>query len=272
MTTRRTTGFLGLLLATAATAAQEPKPPAASTAQAGEVVPASFRAFIVIDARFPLRPNSGAKGDPAPPSMVPSCSHDAKNTAPRADDRDPRDRTGKVHDLVSENGLSPTVAVFVRADAKTLGADSGVAKLAKSLEQKIPDYRADRLGGFVVFLKLEGPPKTVTLAAPDSAVVELDAEYPDDEKRQVYAAEICDLAKAAAAPNVPFALAPVTSKAATAWALGADDQVTVVIYNRLRVINRWKFDATGPTDEQIKEIIAATEEMITGVKKKAKTD
>src|SRR5688572_9825695 len=100
MTPRRTAGLAAGLLLAAAAAAQEPKvdpkadPKAASTAQPGEWVPATFRAFLVADGRFPPK--------------VPQPT--------KAEDRDPRDRTRKIHDLVGENGLSPVVAIFVRPD------------------------------------------------------------------------------------------------------------------------------------------------------------
>ncbi|MDB5308975.1 MAG: hypothetical protein JWO38_3177 [Gemmataceae bacterium] len=249
-------GMCGLLSAAAAVSAaapQDPKDPPgakapASTAQPGQVVPSTFRAFMVVDDRFP-------------PKVSPPTSQD---------DRDPRDRTNKIHCLVCENGLSPVVAVFVGAkvDPKTLGADSGVGKLAAALNKIIPDYRAYKLGGFVTFLKIEGMPKVVTLTDTPQTTVELDAEYPDDEKRDAYATEVRDVANQAKAANVVFGLAPVKSKATDTWGIGPDDEVTVVIYNRLRVANRWTFKAAdGPTDGQVKEIVAATEEMITGVKK-----
>ncbi|HEX4614042.1 MAG TPA: hypothetical protein VH092_38020 [Urbifossiella sp.] len=242
MTPRRTTGLAAGLLLAAAAVAQEPKAEP-STAQPGQKVPDTFRAFLVADDRFPPKVS--------PPT--------------KAEDRDPRDRTRKMHDLVGENGLSPVVAVFVRADPKELG-DSGVVKLAKAVDKIVPKYRADRLAGFVQFLRIEGAAKSVTLTNPDGTtkVVELDAEFPDDEKRDLHAADVFQLAKSAAAPNVPVGLAPVTSRSATAWGLKAEDAVTVVIYNRLRVEGRWVFPAAGPTDGQVAEIIKATEAMIDG--------
>jgi hypothetical protein len=244
MTPRRTAGLAAGLLFAAVAAAQEPK--VESTAQPGQVVPATFRAFLVADGRFP-------------PKVSPPV---------KAEDRDPRDRTRKMHDLVGENGLSPVVAVFVRADPKAL-ADSGVTKLVQAVDKKIPDYRSDKLAGFVQFLRIEGMAKSITLTNPDGTtkVVELDAEFPDDEKRDVHADEIAQLAKAAAAPNVPFGLAPAMGKAAAAWGVKAEDEVTVVIYSRLRVAKRWTFPAAGPTDEQIAEIVKETEAMIAGIGK-----
>lgn len=236
-----------MLLAAAAATAQQPKAPPPSTAKPGEVVPSTFRAYVVVDDRFPPKVNPPVKPE----------------------DRDPRDRTNKMHCLVCENGLSPVVAVFVRADASKIGGESGVVKLAKEIDRIIPDYRADRLAGFVAFLKIQGMPKTVTVTDADgkSTAIELDAEYADDEKRDVYATEIRDLVKAAKTPSVPFTLAPANSKATAAWGIKPEDEVTVVIYNRLRVANRWTFGADGPNDAQVKEIIAATEKMITGMEK-----
>ena len=241
MTTRRTLGMLTVLLAATGVAAQDPAD-APSTGQVGQVVPSTFRAYVVVDDRFPPKTEEGKS------ELVP----------------DPRNRTNKMHCLVCENGLSPTVAVFVRADPKTLDATSGVVELAQAVNRIVPEYRADRLSGFVSFLLVEGGPKTVTAKGPGGAdvVVELDAEYPDDEKRDVYADAIRDLAKAADTPNVPFTLAPAESKATAAWGVGPADEVTVVVYYRLRVKHRWTFPATGPTAEQVGEIIAATRTMI----------
>ena len=252
MTPRRTAGLAAGLLLAAAAAAQEPKvdpkadPKAASTAQPGEWVPATFRAFLVADGRFPPK--------------VPQPT--------KAEDRDPRDRTRKIHDLVGENGLSPVVAIFVRPDPDKL-ADSGVVKLVQALDKKIPQYRGDRLAGFVQFLQLGGMEKAVALPNPDgtTTTVPLDAEFPDDEKRDEYADAILKLANAAKAPNVPFGLAPANGKAAAAWGIKAGDQVTVVAYNRMRVKNRWTFGAAGPSDAEVAAVIKATEEMVTGTAK-----
>lgn len=248
MTTRRMFGMLGVVLAGGLAAAQDPKAAPAGKARPGDPVPATFRAFLVTDNRFKGKENPQTK------------------TA----ERDPKDRTGKIHCLVCENGLSPVAAVFVRADPKALGPDAGVVRLASRMNKLIPDFRGDKLAGFVLFLRVDGPPKAVAVpgAGPDAPPIELDAEYPDDERRDEYARDIADLAKAAEAPNVPFGLAPARGKVADAWGIGPDDEVTVVLYNRLKVANRWTFKADGPNAAQIDEIAAAVAEMITGKKGK----
>lgn len=271
MTTRRMYGMCGLALALAAAAAAQDKAAGPSRGRKGEPVPATFRAFLVVDDRFPSKADPAAKDKDAPPL------------------RDPRDRTAKIHCLVCETGLSPAVAVFVRADPKTLGPDSGVVKLAARLNELVRTRRADKLAGWVHFLRLEGPPKAVPVPGgrPDAGPVELDAEYPDDERRDEYARSVGDLAKAArdqaAALEVdarrkagdktgggeprlllPFGLAPARGKTADAWGIGPDDEVTVVLYNRMRVADRWAFKADGPTDQQIDEIAAAVAALLDG--------
>jgi hypothetical protein len=248
MRTRRMFGLFGLLtLASALAPAQEAKQP--PPGQPGAFVPSTFRAFIVTDDRWP-------------PKVSPPV---------KPEDRDPKDRTNKIHDLVTENGLNPVVAVFIRTDLGKLTADAGPLRLARAVNGLIsqPVYRGSRLAGFVMFLQIEGGTKTVALKDKDGnqTKVEMDLEYPDDERRDEYAAKVRDLSNAVKTPHVPFGLAPKQSKSVATFGLKETDEVTVIIYNRLKIVKRWELPTDGPTDEQIKQIIAATEEMVTGMKK-----
>lgn len=252
MTTGRMFGMCGLLVATAA-GGQEPKGTAGG-ANPGDVVPAAYRMFLVTDNRFPLK-------NPPPPGEKVKDEH-----------RHPNDRTDKVHCLVCEYGLSPVLAVFVRADPKTLGPDAGVVKLARATNALISEvrdnkdnrYKEGKLAAFVGFLQMRGPAKAVDVGG---VAVELDGEYPDDEARAERALEVGNLARAADAANVPFGLAPVAGKAADAWGLKADDAVTVVLYYRLKVVKRWTFPADGPTDDQIRTVMTAAGEVAGAAKK-----
>ena len=134
--------------------AQEPKvefPP--------DVVPSTFRMFMVTDKRFePLKDAEGKflKGP------------DGKDV------QNPKNRAGKIHCLVCEYGLNPTVAVFVRADAKTLGGpEAGVGKLVKQIDALVPKHRSDKLGAFVAFLRLDFDGK------PGTKVVVIKTKRPD---------------------------------------------------------------------------------------------
>lgn len=232
-----TTGWL-LAVAALAARAQDPKPAPLPK----NVVPSAYRAQLVVDDRFrePVKYLDGSTGP------------------------DPRNRTGKMHCLVCEYGLSPVVAVFVRADPKDGKVAPGLAKLAKATDALIPKYRSDKLSAFVSFLTLEGGPKLVKQA--DGTETEAPKEYPDDENRDARAKDVKDFYTSAMTPNVPFSLGPTTSPVVTGFGIG-DEPVTVVVYNRLRIVNRWALKAEDLTDAKIAEILSATEAMITGPKK-----
>lgn len=265
MIVRRAAVVLGLLAAAGLPArAQELAPAASAVAAAqgvargaaeGNVVPSPFRAQLVVDNRFPPKVN--------PPKDD--------------EDRDPRDRTGKMHCLVCEHGLSPVVAIFVRDTPK---AGDGLSNLLAKLDAKnpkpeeaairprvglIPEHRADKLAAFVMFLKLDGGTKAVTVKTESGdEMVAVDLEYPHDEKRAEKAAEVKDYFDTVKADNVPFGLAPEKSAALDAFGIGKTTPITVIIYNRLRMVKRWELTPDELTDEKAAEIVAATEAMIRG--------
>ena len=151
------------------------------------MVPSTFRAFLVTDSRFPPLKEGEGK--------------DAKERP------NPLNRAGKIHCLVCENGLAPVVAVFVRPEAKAFGAESGLAKLASGINGLIPKYRSDKLAGFVMFLNLDGGKKAIKIPGAEGGTetaLTVDQEYPDDEKRDTYTAQIREFANAVNTPNVPL--------------------------------------------------------------------
>jgi hypothetical protein len=195
---------------------------------AGVPVPAGFRAHIVADDRF------------APKVSPPK----------RQDDRDPRDRTKMMHDLVVEHGLNPTVAIFARGK---LEKDTPAARLAQALDPVIAKHRANNLGAYLVFLTL-------------------DKEFPQDDRRddkgQFLRDQQADAIRALATelktPRIPFGLAAGKSPQAVAWGIGENDLV-VVLYDRMKVARAWTFPAgQAPTDEQIKEIATAADKLASG--------
>jgi hypothetical protein len=199
----------------------------AAQAQDQAAVPAGFRAYVVADDRF------------APKVSPPK----------RQDDRDPRDRTRMMHDLVVEHGLNPTVAIF----ARQAGKDSPAAKLAQALDPVVARHRSNNLGAFVVFLTLE-------------------QEFPQDDRlddqgqflRDKEADAVRALATELKTPHIPFGLAAAKSPQAAAWGLG-DNALVVVLYDRMKVVKSWAFPAgQAPTDEQIQEIVTAADKLATG--------
>ncbi len=291
MTVPRVLVVAGLLaVAGFAARAQEPEPQqtvrvagcsVVSAIRHSNVVPATFRAQLVVDNRF------------SPKVAQP------KND----DDRDPRDRTGKIHCLVCEHGLSPMVAVFVRDTVAIdkLQATDGLSKLIKGADALVqePRNRADKLAAFTMFLKLEGKKKPILLDKPlvkipsdlgtyrscgtperseqekkeeeekkknlNDKEVMVDREYPHDDMRDAKVLEVKNYADVVKVGNVPFGLHPEKSDSITAFMIG-DAPVTVIIYNRLRIVRRWELKLDDLTDGQVLEILDATEEMIRGKK------
>lgn len=199
--------------------AQEP----AATA---ESVPGTFRSFIAADPRFPID--------------------------------NVRNRQDKMHCLVCEAGLNPVVAVFTRTEPAALTDDSPLGKLIKALGRPtvndgttrdpggfVAKHRAANAAAFVIFLTLEKP-------------------YPEDERgdatkglvRQEQAQALKSAAEQLQAPGVPLGLAAAQSPSTQAWKLAPDTETAVVVYNRMKLVNRWNFGPTNPlTDEAITEII-----------------
>lgn len=262
MRTRIPFAAAGLVALAGLLPAQEPKAEPKADIPA-DVIPSSFRMFLVTDFRFP--PLKDIEGKPIlGPDKEPL--------------QDPKNRQGKIHCLVCENGLAPMVVAFVRSDPEMLGVDSGVGRLARGLNAMIPKYRADKLSGFVAFLRLEGGTKVVTVKtkrADGSEVedkVEVDLEYPDEDgltpesklKRETYKEDVTRLEKGLAVPYVPFGLAANKSKALTAWGVG-DDDVTVYVYYRMRKVGTWKFPKDADlTPEKVAEILKTIETTIVG--------
>src|SRR5262245_3919382 len=232
-------GLFGLLALVSGPAAGQEE---AAAGQPGSFVATTFRAFIVADDRWP--PEVDAKTQ--------------KKTA------DPKDRTNKIHDLVTEFGLNPTIAIFVRTDLDKLKGDAtsgrfGVGKLATEVNNLLTDkvhngvYKGARLAGFVMFLKLDffeavldekgnvkksdkqtGWTKLVTIKGADGTETkeEMDKEYPDDDFRDEYASKVRDLSNAVKAQYVPFGLAAAQSKAVAKLGIKPTAEVTVIIYDK----------------------------------------
>ena len=194
--------------------AQDDKPKSAT-----DSVPSSFRSYVVVDDRFP-------------PKMAP---------VKRAEDRDPRDRTHKMHCFVCEQALNPVLAIFTHAKPEEASA---AAKLAKQLDPVVKDLRSSSFSAFVIFLTLE-------------------KEYPLDDLRNATggfvreerAAEVEALGKQLATPRIPFGLAARVSQSTNDWGIGEADETVVVLYNRMKVIKRWSFPAGPPSDGEIKTIL-----------------
>jgi hypothetical protein len=142
----------------------------------------------------------------------------------RFDAKNPNVRTGKMHCFICEADLNPTIAVFARSAA---AADAPAVKLAGALNELVNAHRADKLGAFVAFL---------TLAK----------EYQDEDNRDKKAQDVKDVAAQAKTTGVPFGLAAGKSAATDLYGLKDSDDITVIFFDRMKVVKSWTFTADKP--------------------------
>jgi hypothetical protein len=138
-------------------------------------------------------------------------------------------RAGRLHDHVTQHDLNPVVAVFARA-APDKAADP-LAGLLLKLEAAVAERKAEKVGGFVVFLNLTDEFYKVK-----------------DDVREARVAEADNLSKLLKLQNVVVGLDHPNSPAAKAFGLapaGPDAKgpvVTVLVYDRHVVKDRLNFD------------------------------
>ncbi|MGL6094399.1 MAG: hypothetical protein ACRC7O_01185, partial [Fimbriiglobus sp.] len=129
---------------------------------------------------------TGAQPDAAPAGPVPGPFRVFVVADDRAALDTPRNRTGKMHDPVTDAGLSPTAGVFARA--VPAGPDGPVARLVRGLNAVAQKHRGNSPAPFAVFLPL-------------------DKDYPQDETRAEKATAVKAFADAVKTPLVVYGLA-----------------------------------------------------------------
>ncbi len=155
-----------------------------------------------------------------------------------------RNRVGKLHDPVTEHGLFAVLAVFSRNIPAA--KDDPVVKLIERQEELAKKYENKKLGAFAAFLAAR-------------------KNFEDDDDRKKYEAEIANISR-----NFKFVqtgYAEQQSAQNAAWQLDAKNEdgtfknhVTVVIYNRLKIVARWDFPAgQALTDADLDKITAAVD-------------
>jgi hypothetical protein len=199
-------GVAGLALAVGSTAQDKKDAPAG-----GDDVTSGFRAFVIAEPRYP--------------------AEDVRNAA--------GNRRRNPVDLVADHALEPTIAIFSR----TIPADAThpLASVVKKVDelQERKEYKARRLGSFLVFLALKD-------------------EYPKDETRDARIKEIENFVSGLMSKHTTVALAEATEMPDTAplvpaqvqaMGIAPEDDLVIVFYNRFHVLNRWKFSGDKPPAE-----------------------
>jgi hypothetical protein len=120
--------------------------------------------------------------------------------------------------------------------------------MIQSLDQAVEKNKAARLHGWAVFLGLKD-------------------DYLKDESRSAQIKQIEAFSKALSLKHVPLALDLVDSERTRAYSVSPETTVTVIIYNNLRVVNRWDFTADKPLDEAAIQAINAEIAKLVATKK-----
>jgi len=136
-------------------------------------------------------------------------------------------RAGKFHDFITRYGLDPTVAVFTREAPPD--DDAPLAKLLKSLDATVQKNRNARLHAFAVFLRLK-------------------EDFLKDESRVPQVKAIEKFGAGLDLKELPLAIARADSEKTKAFNFGADDVVTVIVYENLKVRAKFTFTADKPLD------------------------
>lgn len=182
-------------------------------ALAADPIPGTFRSWIVLDNRF------AAKEDGY--------------------------RVGKLHCLICEQGVYPTLAVIARTPPEDKDSPMfGLFALQDTLTEK---YRSLKFGAFSIFISME-------------------KEFQNDDYREKSIAKVESSLKEAPPKRVSVGLAElkknidgkeVDNPALTALKIGEADEITVLLYNRMSVVQRWAFAKDKPPTETDLAIIRA---------------
>lgn len=187
---------------------------------------------------------SSASAQPKPadppakdPNAVPGTFRSYIVLDQRTDPKDPqgkRNVTGFQHDLITANELNPTVVVFSRAAATK--ADEPVGVFVGKLKELATTYKTIDFGAYLFFPILDKP-------------------YTDDPKAAATADALKKWAEGVPVGPVVVGLCEKVSEQTKAWNL-PEQGITVVFYNKLKVVKRWDLAADGLTEEKMGEVVA----------------
>ncbi len=147
---------------------------------------------------------------------------------------------GRFHCLVCEHGLNPAVMVIVRGTDQS--ADHPLRKLLPELDKYVQKYQKDRLAAFAVFLD-EGLPDVVTNdEVRDGLAKKLDEAFPALKEVVLSLAGKDDLEK---------------------YQLDDTAEVTVVLYNRYKILAVHTFKKDKLSDGDVKSLLEEVVQKLT---------
>jgi len=195
---------------------------------AADPIPGVFRSWIVLDNRFAATEEGN--------------------------------RVGKLHCLICERGVYPTLAVVARTPPEN--KDSPLFALFALQDGLTEKYRSLKFGAFTIFLSME-------------------KEFHIDDYREKSIAKVESSLREAPPKRVSVGLAElkktvdgkeIDNPAVTDLKIGENDEISIFLYNRMSIVKRWTYTKEKPpTEADLAVIRAATDDLmieITGRKKK----
>lgn len=164
---------------------------------------------------------------------------------------------GRPHCLVCQNGLNPAVLAFVRESAEAKG--DAVATLMKEFDALAA--KQENLGAFVVYLS---PAAKSSLL--DVQEADIDKLLAEAKARDALLGRLQERAKGL--ENAVVAAFP--DEGPKGYQLSAKAEVTVIFYDRLKVLENWSFAPGALTDAAVTKIIDQVKQRLQPAKAPAK--
>jgi hypothetical protein len=152
---------------------------------------------------------------------------------------------GNPHCLVCEYGVDPVVAIFAR---DIPGAESPLGKLLQRVDKAVDERQAGHLRSFAVFLS---------------------DDVAQEESRKSLVLKIEGLTKEPLSLK-QIALAADRADGPEAYKLNKEAEVTVILYDRQKVVANFAFARGKMTDQSVDAIMAAVDKMVPPKKAKKK--
>lgn len=164
---------------------------------------------------------------------------------------------GRQHCLVCENGLYPVVMVFVKEPAD--GKDDLVNNFLAKLDEALKEHQEVYLGSFVVFLSPAARSSANNDKEEDSKKLVEEAEA-----RETYLKKLAE--RADKVKNVVLACMP--PEGPKDYKLNPKAEVTIVFYQKLKVLANWAYPEGKFGDEEIDKVMKTVNEVLGEGKKK----
>jgi hypothetical protein len=166
---------------------------------------------------------------------------------------------GRQHCLVCQNGLSPAVLVFAREPAE--GKDQPLQHLMKKIDGLAAKHSDKTLGAFVVFLSPD---------ARNSVQNAVEGGVEDLLKEAKARNDLIARLQARAEGLAHTIVACYPGEGPKDYNVNPKAEVTVVFFERLKVLDNWAFAAGQMTEKDVDAIAARIDGTLTKTKKTGK--